>query len=88
MSTKTIQKTQQETIPQELITKFDGDKQLVQEFLSQGYTVAELQGSQITHPTKFDPLCTLETGHVAGMWIESTQKNHRYNDRTYQTRSF
>ena len=80
------QQSEQETIPQELIQKFNNDEQLVQEFLEQDYTMAELQGSTITHPTRYDPLCTLEDGTVAGMWIESTEKNHKYNYRTYKTR--
>ena len=83
-TTTTIQKTQeQEMIPQELIQKFDDDKQLVQEFLEAGYSVEELQGSIITHPTKFDPLCTLTNGHVAGMWIERSEMNYQYDERTY-----
>ena len=74
MSTITQQQQQQqelEQIPAELISKFDDDKQLVQEFLSQGYSIEELQQSTISHPTKLDPLVTLEDGTtVAGMWID------------------
>lgn len=61
--------TIQEEIPIEVIRKFDNDRQLVQEFLSQGYSIEELQQSTICHPTRLDPLVRLSTGHVAGMWL-------------------
>lgn len=78
MNNKTITKQQQqEVIPQELIQKFDGDKQLVQEVLSQGYSVEELLISQIVHPTKMDPVC-LVNGEPIAIWLYSNN-NHRSN---------
>lgn len=65
------QEQNQETrqIPQELVEKFDNDAQLVDEFLDQGYTVDELLSSTVTHPTKLDPVCTLQDGQQAGIWL-------------------
>ena len=87
---KTVQQQQQEQIqeeiPQELVEKFGDDRQLVQEFLEQGYSIEELQGSIITHPTKYDPLVTLDTGHVVGFWIERSEMNYQYDQRKYHTR--
>lgn len=60
---------QQEQIPEELVQKFDGDRQLVEKFIGNGYTVEQLQNSTITHPTYTDPVCTLNTGKVAGFWL-------------------
>lgn len=60
---------EQEQIPEELVQKFDGDKELVQKFLQNGHTVEQLQQSTITHPTKTDPVCTLNNGKVAGFWL-------------------
>jgi hypothetical protein len=88
---KLLQETQQqqqetEQIPQELIQKFDNDKQLVQEFMEQGYSIEELQGSEIIHPTKFDPIVMLD-GNALGFWIDPPIKMRwKDNSRTYQNR--
>lgn len=67
---KQEQQTQeQEVISPELVQKFDGDRQLVEKFLDNGYTVSQLEESIITHPTYTDPVCTLKTGKVAGFWL-------------------
>lgn len=58
----------QEEIPQELISKFDGDKQLVERFISNGYTIEQLQNSQITHPSPTDPAVVLN-GKTIGFWL-------------------
>lgn len=86
--TQQIQEQQQEQISEELIQKFDGDKQLVQQFIDQGYSQEELLKSTVTHPTKFDPLCTLENGQHAGFWLYSNNSHHsnkgvKYTDDTY-----
>jgi len=66
---QTKQQTQ-ELIPQELVQKFDNDQQLVQEFLNEGYSISELQNSEILHPTQADPMVVLkDSKHVAGFWI-------------------
>ena len=47
MKTKMIEQQQeQEQISPELISKFDGDRELVTQFLEAGYTQQELQGSE------------------------------------------
>lgn len=79
------QQQETEQISPELISKFDDDKQLVQEFLNQGYSVEELQGSVITHPTKYDPVC-LVNGESIGMWLYS-DNNHNTNNRIKYTNS-
>jgi len=63
------QEQEQVEIPAEVVTKFDGDKELVEKFLENGYTVSELQGASVLHPTRNDPIAKLEDGTVAGMWI-------------------
>jgi hypothetical protein len=79
---------QQEPIPAELITKFDNDEQLVRQFLDQGYTISDLQSSTVTHPTKYDPIVTLESGQVAGFWIDSpNEQKFVDNSRVYQNRT-
>ncbi len=81
----TIQKQQeQEVIPAELITKFDNDKELVQQFLAEGHTIEELQGSTILHPTKFDPIVMIGDKTI-GMWLDGGKK-YQNNSRTYQNR--
>ena len=60
---------QEEVITPELLVKFDGDKQLVERFLANGYTIQQLEQSQITHPTATDPVVTLKDGKVAGFWL-------------------
>lgn len=75
-------------IPNELLMKFDDDEQLVREFLDQGYTQQELLSSTVTHPTRFDPVCTLEDGQQAGIWLyfdnnHMTNKNIRYTDSRF-----
>ena len=87
MKTK-LQTQQQETeqISPELITKFDGDKQLVTEFLEAGYTQQELLSSTITHPTKYDPIVTLGD-HTLGFWIDSPKEEKWMdNSRQYKNR--
>ena len=74
---KQEQVQEQEVIPAEVIAKFDGDKQLVQEVLTQGYSVEELLTSQIVHPTKMDPVC-LVNGEPIAIWLYSNN-NHRSN---------
>ncbi|MFI5407017.1 MAG: hypothetical protein ACHQ1D_10965 [Nitrososphaerales archaeon] len=79
---------QQEQIPAELISKFDNDKQLVTEFLETGYTQEELLGSTITHPTRYDPIVTLDTGHVAGFYINNpNEEKYMDNSRLYKNRT-
>ena len=88
LQTQVKQQTQeQELIPQELVEKFDNDKQLVQEFMEQGYTVKELQASTITHPTKYDPMVSIGDKCI-GFWIDSPQEQNKYRNssRTYQNR--
>ena len=78
---------QQETIPQELIQKFDGDKQLVEQFMKEGYTQADLSTASIVHATKYDPLVVLENGETAGFYISAPNKaKHKYDSRTYNNR--
>jgi hypothetical protein len=84
MSTTTIQQEQQETIPQELVEKFDGDKQLVQEFIKEGYSIEQLSSSTVLHATKFDPLVLID-GITIGMWLDGGKK-YQENSRTYQNR--
>lgn len=70
MNTKLEQQIQeQEQISPELVKKFDGDKELVQKFMDNGYTAEQLEQSTITHPTNTDPVCTLRSGKVAGFWL-------------------
>lgn len=83
-----IQQQTQELIPPELVEKFDQDKELVQAFLDEGYTVKELQASTITHPTKYDPMVSIGDKCI-GFWIDSPREGeHKYrnNSRTYQNR--
>ena len=68
-NTQLQEQQEQEVIPQELINKFDGDKELVQKFMENGYSTEQLQSSTITHPTYTDPVCTLKDGKVAGFWL-------------------
>ncbi len=75
---------QQETIPAELISKFDNDKELVQEFISEGYSIQQLEQSSILHPTRYDPLVVLDDV-VLGMWLDGGKK-YQNNSRTYQNR--
>lgn len=63
------QHTEQEQIPAELIAKFDNDKELIERFLANGYTIEQLSSSTITHPTLTDPVVTLANGKVAGFWL-------------------
>lgn len=63
------QQQQTEQISPELVKKFDGDKELIERFVSNGYTVQELEQSVITHPTYTDPVVTLANGKVAGFWL-------------------
>ena len=79
------QQQETEQIPEELVQKFDNDKELVQEFLNEGYSISELQNSQILHPTKFDPICILEDGRTIGMWLDGGKK-YQENSKTYQNR--
>ena len=72
--TQKIQEQELE-IPAEVISKFDGDKQLVQEVLSQGYSVEELLTSQIVHPTRMDPVC-LVNGEPIAIWLYSNNSHH------------
>ena len=82
----TIQKTQQEQeqIPAELVEKFDGDKQLVQEFMAEGYSIEQLSSSTVLHPTKFDPIVMIGDKTI-GMWLDGGKK-YQNNSRTYQNR--
>jgi hypothetical protein len=79
------QQQEQEHIPSEVIGKFDNDEQLVREFMKEGYTIEELKMSTVTHPTKYDPICILEDGRTAGMWLDGGKK-YLDNSRTYQNR--
>ena len=80
------QQQETEQIPQELVEKFDNDKQLVQEFLSQGYSIDELKQSTITHPTRFDPMVSIGDKCI-GFWIDSPKEmKWRDDSRTYQNR--
>jgi hypothetical protein len=82
------QEQQQETeqIPQELVEKFDNDKQLVQEFMEQGYSIEELQRTDIIHATKYDPIVMLD-GNVLGFYISKpSEMKWRDDSRTYQNR--
>lgn len=63
------QEQQVEQIPDHLIAKFDGDKELVQKFMNNGYSTEQLQESIITHPTYTDPVVTLKNGKIAGFWL-------------------
>ena len=63
------QQQQTEQISEELVNKFDGDRQLVEKFMEHGYTAEQLEQSTITHPTYTDPVCTLKNGKVAGFWL-------------------
>ena len=84
---KLQKQTQQETIPQELVEKFDNDEELVRQFINEGYTQQELLSSTVTHPTKFDPVCTLQDGITqAGIWLYS-DNNHNTNNRIKYTDS-
>lgn len=79
---------QQELISPELIQKFDGDKELVQQFMSEGYTTEQLTASTITHPTRYDPAVFLGDEYI-GMWIDSpAEKKEHYSGLTYQNRRF
>jgi hypothetical protein len=84
-SNKLLTQQEQETIPAELISKFDNDKELVQEFISEGYSISELQASTVLHPTKFDPLVMIGD-RTAGMWLDGGKK-YQENSRTYQNRT-
>lgn len=88
MMNKTIQEQQQqEVIPTELVEKYDGDKQLVQQFIDEGYSVTELQNASIVHATKFDPLVVLDTGETIGFYISAPNKTKsKYDSRTYNNR--
>lgn len=66
---KLEQVQEQELINPELVEKFDGDLELVQEFMSEGYTVQDLQASNILHPTKLDPAVFLGNECI-GFWID------------------
>lgn len=85
----TTQHQEQRLINEELIAKFDGDKQLVEQFLEAGYTTEELQKSSIIHPTKMDPICVLEDGIThAGIWLyrdnnHNTNKGVRYSNSRF-----
>ena len=83
-SNKLLTQQEQETIPQELIQKFDGDQQLVQEFIKEGYSVEELQASTVTHPTKYDPIVMLGD-RTLGFWMDGGKK-YQEDSRTYQDR--
>jgi hypothetical protein len=87
MKTKMIEQVQEtEQISPELITKFDGDKQLVEQFLDAGYTQEELQQSSIIHPTRYDPMVVLGD-HTLGFWIDSPKEEKWMdNSRLYQDR--
>jgi hypothetical protein len=79
MNAKNIQQFQQEQqqteqIPEELVQKFDGDRELVERFMANGYTTEQLAQSSITHPTYTDPVCTLTDGKVAGFWLDKDKK--------------
>jgi LPS O-antigen subunit length determinant protein (WzzB/FepE family) len=90
MKTKQMIEQVQETeqISEELVTKFDNDKQLVTEFLEAGYTQQELLGSEIIHATKYDPLVRLSTGHVAGFYINNpNEEKYMDNSRLYKNRT-
>lgn len=63
------QHQEQEQISEELVKKFNGDRELVEKFVSNGYTVQELEQSVISHPTYTDPVVTLKNGKVAGFWL-------------------
>lgn len=76
------QETQQ--IPEELVQKFDNDKELVQEFLNEGYSVQELQASIVTHPTRYDPIVMLGD-RTLGFWMDGGKK-YQEDSRTYQDR--
>ena len=72
MNQKQIQENNQQSeviISEELVKKFDGDEELIAKFLSNGYTVQQLEQSQITHPTATDPVVTLNNGKIAGFWL-------------------
>lgn len=79
------QQQEQETIPQELVEKFAGDKQLVEQFLAEGHTIEQLQGSTILHPTKFDPIVIIGD-RTAGMWLDGGKKYHE-NSNKYEYRN-
>lgn len=89
MKTKLQEQVQeQEVIPQELIQKFDNDKELVQQILEQGYSVEELLTSQIVHPTRMDPVC-LVNGEPIAIWLYSNNSHHSnkgvgYSDDTWE----
>ena len=85
MST-TVQKQQeqQEVIPEELISKFDNDEQLVREFMAEGYSIEQLSSSTILHATKFDPLVMIGDETI-GMWLDGGKK-YMDNPRTYEDR--
>src|SRR5688500_20055016 len=83
------QQTEQHEIPQELIQKFDGDRQLVEQFMEEGYTEADLSTASIVHATKFDPIVILENGYNAGFYIETTNRaKYEYDSRTYKSSRF
>jgi len=78
---------QQELIPQELVEKYDNDKELVQQFIQEGYSITELQNASIVHATKYDPLVILESGETIGFYIEPPNRAKYNNDsRTYNNR--
>lgn len=62
------QQEKQDLITPELVAKFDGDKQLVEKFISNGYTVQQLEKAEITHPTATDPAVIVD-GKVIGFWL-------------------
>jgi hypothetical protein len=79
--------TIQEEIPAEVVNKFDNDEQLVLEFINAGYDILQLQNSTIVHATKYDPIVTLDTGHVAGFYINNpNEEKYMDNSRQYQNR--
>ena len=69
MSTQLQEQQQTEQIPEELVQKFNGDRELVQKFMNNGYSTEQLSESIITHPTYTDPVVTLKNGKVAGFWL-------------------
>lgn len=77
--------TIQEEIPAEVVRKFDGDKELVEQFLAEGNTIEELERSTVLHATKFDPLVIVD-GNTIGMWLNGGKK-YIDNSKTYQNRS-
>lgn len=83
-SNKLLTQQEQETIPAELVEKFAGDKQLVEQFMAEGYSIQQLEQSTILHPTRFDPLVMIGDKTI-GMWLDGGKK-YQENSRTYQNR--